>query len=62
MMKVGDDWHVHDSMVLLKFTESIIKSDGKATPALGKLFTDGGAYNGNEIFRSLADKNGFLPY
>ena len=40
MMKVGDDWHVHDSMVLLKFTESIIKSDGKATPALGKLFTN----------------------
>jgi hypothetical protein len=40
--------------------ENIIKSDSVTTTAIGKLFGDG-AYDGNDVFRCLAD-NGILPY
>ncbi len=55
-IKVTDE-HVHDSKALPQLVENIIKSDNMTT--LGKLFADG-AYDGNEIFRCLAD-NGILP-
>ncbi len=58
-MKVTDE-HVHDSKVLPELVENIIKSDNMtAAAAIGKLFGDG-AYEGNDIFRYLADK-GILP-
>ncbi len=55
-IKVTDE-HFHDSKALPGLVENIIKSDSMA--AIGKLFADG-AYDGNEIFRCLAD-NGILP-
>ena len=58
-MKVTDE-HVHDSKMLPELVENIIKSeDMSTTTTLGKLFGDG-AYEGNDIFRRLAD-NGILP-
>ena len=56
-MTVTDE-HVHDSKALPELVENIIKSDN-VTVAIGKLFGDG-AYEGNDIFRYLAD-NGILP-
>lgn len=53
-MKVTDE-HVHDSKALPELVEDIIKSN----KTVGKLFADG-AYDGNDIFRCLAD-NGILP-
>ena len=54
-MKVTDE-HVHDSKALPELVENIIKSDNMtAAAAIGKLFGDG-AYEGNDIFRYLADK------
>jgi transposase len=47
--------HVHDSKVLPELVENIIKSN----KIIGKLFADG-AYDGNDIFRCLAD-NGIHP-
>ncbi len=56
-MKVTiDDEHVHDSKALSELVDEAIKSDKKMT--IGKLFADDGAYDGNEIFRNLAD-NGY---
>ncbi len=59
-MNVIDD-HVHDSKALPELVvENIIKSDSMV--AIGKLFAvDDGAYDGNDIFRCLADDNGILP-
>jgi hypothetical protein len=56
-IKVTDE-HVHDSKVLPKLINDIIKLDKKIT--MGELFADG-AYEGNDIFRYLSD-NGILPY
>jgi len=56
-MKVTDE-HVHDSKALPELVENIIKSD--SVTAIGKLFGDDGAYEGNEIFRYL-EGNGILP-
>ncbi|MER5174777.1 MAG: IS5 family transposase [Candidatus Nitrosocosmicus sp.] len=56
-MKVTDE-HVHDSKALPELVEDVIKSN-KIT-AIGKLFADDGAYEGNDIFECLAD-NGILP-
>ena len=56
-MKVTNE-HVHDSKALPELVENIIKSD--SVTAIGKLFVDDGAYEGNEIFRYLED-NGILP-
>jgi hypothetical protein len=51
-MKVTDE-HVHDSKALPELIEeNIIKSDNMVS--VGKLFGDG-AYEGNNIFRFLAD-------
>ena len=62
-IKVTDE-HVHDRKALPQLVEDIIKSDGMTITAIaiaiGKLFADGVAYDGNEIFRCLAD-NGILP-
>jgi hypothetical protein len=55
-MKVTDE-HVHDSKALPELIENIIKSDNMVS--IGKLFGDG-AYEGNNIFRFLAD-NGIQP-
>ncbi len=55
-MKVTDE-HVHDGKALPGLVENIIKSD--SVTAIGKLLGDG-AYDGNEIFRCLAD-NGIMP-
>ena len=57
-IKVTDE-HVHDSKALPELVENIIKSDSVTTTAIGKLFGDG-AYDGNDVFRCLAD-NGILP-
>jgi hypothetical protein len=58
-IKVTDE-HVHDSKAVPELIENIIKSeDMSTTTAIGKLFGDG-AYEGNGIFRCLAD-NGILP-
>ena len=57
-IKVTDE-HVHDSKALPELVENIIKSDSVTTTAIGKLFGDG-AYDGNDVFRYLAD-NGILP-
>ena len=51
MIKVTDE-HVHDGKALPESIDDVIKSDKKIT--IGKLFVDG-SYDGNEIFRSLAD-------
>ena len=56
-IKVTDE-HVHDSKVLPKLINDIIKLDKKIT--MGELFADG-TYEGNDIFRYLSD-NGILPY
>ena len=57
MMKVTtDDEHVHNSKALPELVDEATKSDKKMT--IGKLFADDGAYDGNEIFRNLAD-NGY---
>ena len=56
-MKVTADEHVHDSKALPGLVENVIKSDSMA--AIGKLLGDG-AYEGNDVFRCLAD-NGILP-
>jgi hypothetical protein len=53
-MKVTDE-HVHDSKALPELVENIIKSDSMETAIIDKLFGDG-AYEGNDIFRYLADK------
>jgi hypothetical protein len=58
-IKVTEDEHVHDSKALPELVENIIKSDSVTTTAIGKLFGDG-AYDGNDVFRCLAD-NGILP-
>lgn len=50
-MKVTDE-HVHDSKALPELVDDIIKSNRKITVC--KLFADG-AYDGNDIFRCLAD-------
>ncbi len=58
-MKVTADEHVHDSKALPELVvEDIIKSDSMVS--IGKLFADDGAYDGNDIFRCLAD-NGIFP-
>ena len=56
-IKVTDE-HVHDSKALPELVEDILKSD--SVTAIGKLFADDGAYEGNEIFRYLED-HGILP-
>ena len=62
-IKVTDE-HVHDSKALPQLVEDIIKSDCMTITAIaiaiGKLFGDGVAYDGNEIFRCLGEK-GILP-
>ena len=55
-IKVTDE-HAHDSKMLPELVNEIIDSDGITT--IGKLLADG-AYEGNDIFRYLAD-NGILP-
>ena len=57
-IKVTDE-HVHDSKALPELVENIIKSDSVTTTAIGKLFGDG-SYDGNDVFRCLAD-NGIFP-
>ncbi|MER5176577.1 MAG: transposase [Candidatus Nitrosocosmicus sp.] len=56
-MKVTDE-HVHDSKALPELVDDIIKSD--SIIAIGKLFADDGAYEGNDIFRCISDY-GILP-
>ena len=56
-MKVSDE-HVHDSKALPELVENTVAFNN--ITAIGKLFADG-AYEGNNIFRYLAD-NGILPY
>ncbi len=56
-IKVTDE-HFHYSKALPGLVENIIKSD--SIDAIGKLFADDGAYDGNDVFRCLAD-NGILP-
>ena len=51
--------HVHDSKALPELIENIIKSN--SVTAMGKLFSDDGAYEGNDIFRFLPADNGILP-
>ncbi len=55
-VKVTDE-HVHDGKALPELVENVIKPNNM-TAAVGKLFADG-AYDGNDIFRYLAD-NGIL--
>jgi DDE family transposase len=55
-IKVTDE-HAHDSKMLPELVDEIIDSDSITT--IGKLLADG-AYDGNDIFRRLAD-NGILP-
>jgi hypothetical protein len=59
-MKVTDE-HVHDSKALPELVGDIIKSNSTTTTAIvvGKVFADG-AYDGNDVFRCLAD-NGIMP-
>jgi hypothetical protein len=61
-MKVTDDEYVRDSSkALLELVNDVVKSDSSMTSTtIGKLFADEGAYDGNDIFRYLAD-NGILP-
>ena len=56
-IKVTDE-HAHDSKMLPELVDEIIDSDSITT--IGKLLADDGAYDGNDIFRRLAD-NGILP-
>jgi hypothetical protein len=53
------DRHVHDSKALQELVDNIIES-GSVKVAMGKLLGDDDAYEGNDIFRYLAD-NGILP-
>jgi transposase len=55
-IKVTDE-HAHDSKILPELVDEIIGSDSITT--IGKLLADG-AYEGNDIFRCLAD-NGIVP-
>ena len=55
-MRITDE-QVHDSKALPELVNGVIESDKQIT--IGKLFADG-AYDGNEIFRFLAD-NGIQP-
>jgi hypothetical protein len=63
-MKVtADDERIHDdSKAVPELVENILKSDDMSTTttAIGKLFGDDCAYEGNEIFRHL-EKNGIIP-
>jgi hypothetical protein len=63
-MKVtADDERIHDdSKAVPELVENILKSDdiSTTTTAIGKLFGDDGAYEGNEIFRYL-ENNGIMP-
>jgi hypothetical protein len=63
-MKVtADDERIHDdSKAVPELFENILKSDdiSTTTTAIGKLFGDDGAYEGNEIFRYL-ENNGIMP-
>jgi hypothetical protein len=47
-MKITADQHVHDRKALLELIENIIKLNSMTT-AIGKLFADDGAYEGNEV-------------
>ena len=58
--KVTADEHVHDSKSFLGLVKDVIKSDNITPIVIGKLFADDGVYEGNNIFRCLAD-NGILP-
>ena len=55
MKEVTDDEHVHNdsSKELPELVENIIKSDSMTTTTIDKLFAEGGAYEGKEIFRYL---------
>jgi hypothetical protein len=64
MKEVTDDEHVHNdsSKELPELVDNIIKSDSMTTTTtIDKLFADGGAYEGNDIFRNLGD-NGVAMY
>jgi hypothetical protein len=56
-IKVTDE-HAHDSKMLPELVDEIIDSDSVTT--IGKLLADGASYEGNDIFRCLAD-NGIVP-
>jgi hypothetical protein len=56
-IKVTDE-HAHDSKMLPELVDEIIDSDSITT--IGKLLADGDSYEGNDIFRCLAD-NGIVP-
>jgi hypothetical protein len=56
-MRVTDE-HLHDGKALPELVENVIKPNSM-TAAVGKLFA-GGACDGHDIFRYLAD-NGILP-
>ncbi len=58
-MKVTADEHVHNSKVLPELVENVIKSDCRQI-TVSKLFANDGTYDGNDIFRYLAD-NGIPP-
>jgi len=55
-MKVTDDEHVHDSRMLSQLVEDVTKSKNMT---IDKLFADG-AYDDNEIFGCLSDKESCL--
>jgi hypothetical protein len=55
LMKLTIDEHIHDIKKLLELVQNIIKSNSVTA---SKLFADG-AYDGNDVFRCLAD-NGIL--
>ncbi len=52
VMRVTIDEHIHDSKALPELVDDIIKSDSMT---VGKLLAEDGDYNGNNIFRYLAD-------
>ena len=65
MKEVTDDEHVHNDSSgkeLPELVETIIKSDSMTTTTIDKLFADGGAYEGNDIFRNLGDNGIALLY
>ena len=51
------DEHVHDSKALPELIDNIIELDKKIP--IGKLFAEGGLYEGNNIFSFLSDNNEF---
>jgi DDE family transposase len=57
-IKVTDE-HIHDSKALPELIENIIASNN--IKAIGKLFADDGAYEGNDIFRCRAAYKGIFP-